>query len=261
MFEDVDPHDPFFYADTAEPQSLNKYHYALNNPLKFVDPDGHQATLADRLKAGASAVGGTVLNTIEGAASAYAEDNGLGGTSGPQNKVGRAIGHGLALVQSGSEIAGGLSLITGGGAEAVVTTPACGTGVGCVAPAVGVGAAVGGVALTAHGTLVGVNTLGNIFRGNSASSTKPQHGYEILDKSGDVKKVGISGSTVKPDGSSPRANTQLNSANKLRPFSDWLKAQVQKLNVQTRRQALDWEKKQAELRRAQGHSMDMHKRP
>ena len=55
MFEDVDPHDPLFYADTAEPQSLNKYHYALHNPLKFVDPDGHQATVSDTLKAGASA--------------------------------------------------------------------------------------------------------------------------------------------------------------------------------------------------------------
>lgn len=79
--------------------------------------------------------------------------------SGPldakQNTAGRAIGHGLALVQAGSEIAGGLSLIGGGGGEAVVTTPACGTGVGCAAPAVGVGAVVGGVALTAHGTAPG----------------------------------------------------------------------------------------------------------
>ena len=31
-----------FYADIHEPQSLNKYQYCLNNPLRYVDPDGHR---------------------------------------------------------------------------------------------------------------------------------------------------------------------------------------------------------------------------
>jgi RHS repeat-associated protein len=47
LFGDIDPHDPLFYADTAAPQSLNKYHYCLNNPLRFVDPNGHQERIAD----------------------------------------------------------------------------------------------------------------------------------------------------------------------------------------------------------------------
>lgn len=34
--------NPTFYADPISPQSFNKYQYCLNNPLKFIDPDGHQ---------------------------------------------------------------------------------------------------------------------------------------------------------------------------------------------------------------------------
>ncbi len=33
--------NPTFYADITEPQSLNKYQYAYNNPLKYTDPTGH----------------------------------------------------------------------------------------------------------------------------------------------------------------------------------------------------------------------------
>jgi hypothetical protein len=34
------------YADITNPQSLNKYQYCFNNPLKYVDPDGHQEEVA-----------------------------------------------------------------------------------------------------------------------------------------------------------------------------------------------------------------------
>lgn len=34
-------HNPTFYADLEQPQSLNKYHYCYNNPLAYVDHDGH----------------------------------------------------------------------------------------------------------------------------------------------------------------------------------------------------------------------------
>ncbi|MCZ2078484.1 MAG: hypothetical protein LC130_26235 [Bryobacterales bacterium] len=32
---------PLPYADITDPQTLNKYAYVRNNPLRYVDPDGH----------------------------------------------------------------------------------------------------------------------------------------------------------------------------------------------------------------------------
>ncbi len=43
------------YQEIANPQELNRYSYVLNNPLKYIDPDGHQ------VEAVAVVVGGGVL--------------------------------------------------------------------------------------------------------------------------------------------------------------------------------------------------------
>ena len=40
-FADHASDNPTFYADLLNPQSLNKYQYAHNNPLRYDDPDGH----------------------------------------------------------------------------------------------------------------------------------------------------------------------------------------------------------------------------
>ena len=40
---------PLWFADVKNPQSLHKYAYVLNNPLKYTDPDGHCAFGIDTL--------------------------------------------------------------------------------------------------------------------------------------------------------------------------------------------------------------------
>ncbi len=40
------PPGPLPYADITNPQSLNKYTYTYNNPLRYRDPDGHNPAVA-----------------------------------------------------------------------------------------------------------------------------------------------------------------------------------------------------------------------
>ncbi len=49
---------PVMYADINDPQTLNKYGYVRNSPLRYVDPDGHCATVMNCWVIGDVVVGG-----------------------------------------------------------------------------------------------------------------------------------------------------------------------------------------------------------
>jgi len=126
-----------------------------------------------------SSVAQDIKDTVAGALSAWAKDNGAAGPV-QGNDLGQAIGHIGALVQSMYEMVQGGVLALGGGTEAVVTAPAAATGVGAVIPAAGVGAAALGVAEVAHGGAVFGNTLSNIHAASehkkgARESTRGKH--------------------------------------------------------------------------------------
>ena len=69
-FADDASDNPTFYADLLNPQSLNKYQYAYNNPLRYDDPDGHCPECIEEFveEVSQTPAGQTVINAAGAAA-------------------------------------------------------------------------------------------------------------------------------------------------------------------------------------------------
>jgi hypothetical protein len=92
--------------------------------------------------------------------------------------------------------------------------------------------------------------------GNSLDSVKPHHRYEIKrTDTGEVAKTGVSGQPINKDGSSPRANRQVNDWNKTEGAGTY-KAEVMETNLPGRSAALEAEKNATKALHAAGHPLD-----
>ena len=101
----------------------------------------------------------------------------------------------------------------------------------------------------------------NAIHGNSKLSPKPQHRYEIYDtETGDVAKTGISGRPLNQDGTSPRANTQVNAFNR-EAGSGKYSARIVEIDTPGRQAALKAEQDATNRLRNEGHSLNRQKRP
>ncbi len=106
-----------------------------------------------------------------------------------------------------------------------------------------------------------IGELQTKVHGNSNSSMKLQHGYDIYNtQTGDVVKTGISGQSLNLNGTSPRANRQVNALNRAAGEDSLFAARIV-FQADGRSAAKAAEAARAEYLREIGNSMREHKRP
>ncbi|MFZ5927626.1 MAG: RHS repeat domain-containing protein [Acidobacteriota bacterium] len=90
---------PLPYADITDPQTLNKYAYVRNNPLRYVDPDGHCPWCFGALVGAGVGVGAQLIAdiatgqeiTVRKTVAAAVGGAIVGGTAGAASELGLAV--------------------------------------------------------------------------------------------------------------------------------------------------------------------------
>jgi RHS repeat-associated protein len=175
--------DPKLLPDAVfDPQSLNKYSYTRNNPIRLVDPNGEDW-----------------MDVVNGVANAVKSNftQGIGRETGNGDfRLGQRIGDGLSMVMGTAEMLAGGAKTAGGAAL-------CGTGAGCM---VGAPAIVGGTAIAAHGAGMAGTALANFMKSDSPD---PQFEPYSPDRKLPTTRGGKPIPEANPDGSPAAAHTQL----------------------------------------------------
>ena len=144
----------------VDPQRWNKYAYARNNPLRYVDPDGKD-----------------VVDIVGGAITAFGSNLAWGASRpAPYNRdyrIGQAIGD--------------LASIVAGGLEFNVGAPIAGLGVVTSEAGVGVPVAAVGGAIGVHG--IGVSLSGLIHLSKIGSEGGPGAGKRFSEKTKDAART------------------------------------------------------------------------
>jgi len=199
----------------------NLYAYVKQNPWTKFDPEGLNATWGGNNWFANWILPDPVSHWQAGSAGAEQMVSG--------NSVGDRITGGLSWAGNGAMVL--LSMIPG---EGTVERLAEGAGVKLIQ----------NVSEKAADSVL-TKSARDIVHGNSRESTKLQHTYDIVEKdTGELHKTGISGQELNKNGSSPRANRQVNKLNKEAGFEKY-EAKVTGTKIPGRETAL--EKEQARV--------------
>lgn len=223
----------------------------------YTDPTGHFWWVAAGAAVGAAVAYGAQVagNLNQGMDLGQALTTNIDGTAivaGALTGAALVMAAPVAVALAGEALMG-LGLATGSTAAFTAGTTVAGAGAT-------LGGIVYGTSSTAQNK--GPTTSSSAVNGNNKASTKPQHGYEIRDtkNGGDVVKTGISGQPLNKDGSSHRANSQVNAWNK-QDGSGTYSAQVVKTNMPNRAAALRWEQNNVIRLHRAGNSLRRHTYP
>ena len=241
--------------------NLNLYHYGNNNPIRYTDPDGQIVETAWDVFSLVTGVASFVENVKEGNVKGAIID-GLGIVADAVAVAVPCVPGGAGAAIKAAKVASAVADVAGG---ALTAQDGLANG-DYLEAASGVLQAVSGVSslskvTKAADTISEAGKSAKVCHGNSRASTKPQHGYEIYNaKTGNVAKTGISGQPLNKNGTSPRANRQVNQFNK-DAGNNIYAARVVEPNIPDRASALDWEKKNTTRLYREGNSMNKHKYP